>query len=370
MRKIKVLHYIPGFDQGGIESRLLDWYRNIDRDQIQFDLVKLTPSKKNELLEEFVALGGNVYTLPRFSPKTFFSYITELKKIFNTNESYDVVHCHSASTGYFFLKESKKNGISKRILHSRTTQFNPESSFVPIRGFLKKSANYYATSFFACSEQAAIWQFGKEAYVENKVEIINNGIESQKFSFNPYKRSMVREELNLEKSFVVGHVGRFATAKNHLYLIDIFNEIVKIKPEAKLLLIGEGLTKESVQEKVEKMKLSDKVLFLGGKGNVEDYFQCMDVFVFPSQYEGFGTVTIEAQASGLKCIVSDKVPKEVSITNLVEHVPLSADPKRWADLAVSHSISYEREDTSTQIINAGFDTKSTAQYLSNFYICN
>lgn len=366
-RKIRILHYVPGFEQGGIESRLLDWYRNIDREEIQFELIKLTSDKENELIKEFELLGGKVYTLPRFSPQTFFSYRKELRKLFIENDFYDIAHCHSPTTGYFFLKEAKRSKVPVRILHSRTTRFNTESSFVPIRNVLKRLANYHATSYFSCSTEAAVWQFGEESLLNQKVTIINNGIESDKFIFNPQMRSKIRHELSLEDKFVVGHIGRFATAKNHMFLIDIFNEILKKQKNAILVLIGDGLTKEEVKKKVSNLNLTDKVLFLGGKDNVEDYFQGMDVFLFPSSFEGFGTVVIEAQAAGLRCVVSDGVPNAVDITDLVEHVPLSDSPKVWAEKVLHFSRKYNRRNTHTEIVNAGFDNNSTVNYLYNFY---
>ncbi|MCA0981205.1 glycosyltransferase family 1 protein [Exiguobacterium aestuarii] len=366
-RKLRVLHYVPGFDQGGIESRLLDWYRNIDRNKIQFDLIKLTPDRNNDLIEEFKLLGGNVYTLPKFSPKNFLSFRKELRYMFKSNDSYDVVHCHSPATGYFFLKEAKKNNVPVRILHSRTTQFNSESTFIFVRHQLKKLANNYATSYFSCSNEAAVWQFGEEALLNQNVTIINNGIESYKFKFNYNTRIKILSELELDNCFVVGHVGRFATAKNHLFLIDVFNEITKKQKNARLVLIGSGLTKKEIEEKVNKLNLSDKVIFLGEKNNVEDYFQAMDVFLFPSHYEGFGTVAIEAQAAGLKCIVSEGVPNTVDVTDLIEHLPLEAGPMFWANKVLEYSRPYERRDTYEEIVNAGFDAITTVKYLSEFY---
>lgn len=368
-KPIKILHYVPGFDQGGIESRLLDWYRNIDRNKIQFDLIKLTSTDENKLIEEFKELGGTVHSLSKFSSKNYLGFRKDLKRIFKENE-YNVAHCHSPSTGYFFLKEAKKNKIPVRIMHSRTTKFNEESSFVFIREYLRKTLNKYTTDYFSCSEEAGIWQFGEDAVLDKKVKIIKNGIENEKFTFNHIVRDEIRKELDLNDDFVIGHVGRFATAKNHTFLIDVFNKFHKINNNSKLILIGSGPLEREIQQKVLDLGLSKQVLFLGNKNDVEQYLQAIDLFLFPSHYEGFGTVVIEAQAAGLKSIVSTEVPFSVDITGLVKRINLSNSSKIWAEEISKHSFSYVRKNTQKEIKSAGYDAKSSTKYLEELYLKN
>lgn len=367
-KKIKVLHYTPGFDHGGIESRLIDWYKNIDRSIVQFDLVKLTNADdNNQLIRNFKDLGGNVFTLPQFSITSIRSFIQALNDFFEKNSDYDVVHCHSSLSGSFVLQEAKKNNISVRIMHSRTTQFDPGSKLLPIRKYLKKRSNKYATHFFACSKEAGEWQFGKENVDNGNVMVINNGIESEKFIFNAGVREKVRQDLKLNESFTIGHIGRFSSVKNHTFLLDVFKEITKRHSDSKLLLIGDGPEEYNIKQKVRDMDLEDKVLFLGRQKDVEKYLHSLDVFIFPSLFEGFGTVAIEAQASGVKCIVSDGVPRSVDISDLIEHLPLSAQPREWAEVAMQYVDGYKHHNMYEEIVNAGFDAKFTAKLLENFY---
>ncbi|MFD4817054.1 glycosyltransferase family 1 protein [Peribacillus butanolivorans] len=368
-KKVKILHYVPGFDHGGIESRLIDWYKNIDRDKIQFDLIKLTPDTENPLIEKFKDLGGMVYTLPKFSPKTYFIFQKELKKFFNEHD-YNAVHCHSPITGHFVLQRAMNNGIPIRIMHSRTTQFNSDSTFIPIRNYLKRLSVSYATDYFACSREAGTWLFGEKAILDKKVKIIDNGIEAEKFIFNNNIRLKIREELKINNNFVIGNVGRFSSVKNHSFMIDIFKEISKINKNSKLMLLGDGPTEEEIKAKVKELNLADKVLFLGRQTDVEKYLQAMDVFLFPSHFEGFGTVAIEAQTAGLRCIVSEGVPSSVDITDLIEHLPLSTGPEKWAKNILQYSKGYKRNNMYEEIVNAGFDVKSTIKSLEKFYLGN
>ena len=367
-RKIRVLHYIPGFDHGGIESRLLDWYKHIDRNKVTFDILKLTPDNDNELIKEFIDLGGNVFTLPRFSMKSVISFMKALKSFFIVNHNYDVVHCHAPTTGYFILKEAKKYDIPLRIIHSRTTSFNPDEKNIIIKKMLKKITPIYANRYFACSKEAGEWIYNRTILSSDKFKVINNGIEAKKFIFNDQKRNQLRSEMEIEDYFVIGHIGRFSTAKNHPFIIEIFYEILKKRSNSKLILIGDGPTEDDTRKKAKKLGIENNVLFLGRQNNVEDYLQCMDVFLFPSYFEGFGTVAIEAQAAGLQCLASDGVPQAVDITGLIEHLPLSKGAVEWAETVLKYSNGYERRNMYEEIAKAGFDVITTAKWLEEFYI--
>lgn len=366
--KVYVLHYVPGFDHGGIESRLLDWYRNIDRSKVQFDLLKVTTDNDNPMIEEFKSLGGKVYTLPKFTPKTYFRFKANVKKFFDDHNKYKVIHCHSPITGKYVINEAKRHNVTTRIMHSRTIQFNKDSSFKFFREYLKKASFKNATDYFACSKKAGEWLFGPESVKKNKVKVINNGIESERFIYNSAIRTELRKHLDLGNSFVIGNVGRFSQPKNHSFMIDIFSEFNKKHHNSKLLLIGEGPEKERVIQKVNKLDLSEKVLFLGKQENIWEYLQCIDLFLFPSFFEGFGTTAIEAQAAGLITIASDAVPPSVDITDLIQHLPLSTNAKAWADTMQDYSKGYERKNMYEEIVKAGFDVKYTTEFLEKVYL--
>ncbi|MDT9026819.1 glycosyltransferase family 1 protein [Rossellomorea yichunensis] len=367
--RIKVLHYTPGFDHGGIESRLIDWYKNIDRNMVQFDLIKLTTADdNNQLIRDFKDLGGKVFTLPQFSFESIKPFMRGLRDFFEHNNDYDVIHCHSPLSGSFVLREAKKYNIPVRIMHSRTTQFDPGSKLLPIRKYLKNRSNKYATHFFACSKEAGEWQFGKKNVNDGNVKIIKNGIQSEKFIFNEEIRQKTRQALKLNKTFTIGHIGRFSSVKNHTFLIDVFKEITRRYEDSKLLLIGDGPEEFNIKQKVRNLNIDDKVIFLGRQKEVENYLHSMDVFIFPSIFEGFGTVAIEAQASGLECIVSKGVPFSVDVSNLINHLPLSAGPEEWAEIILQFREGYKRRNMYEVIVKAGFDAKYTAKLLESFYI--
>lgn len=366
MKIIRILHYVPGFEFGGIESRLLDWYNNIDRSKVQFDVLIQT-DLDNEMIRHIKSLGGNVYKICKFSPKTLLRFLREVTVFFAVHDDYSAVHCHSSVTGYFIMKEAKKRGISNLILHSRTSSYAGTRVSL-VKKMLKRLSVSVATDYFSCSEEAGEFMMTNTRFRNKPVKIINNAIEAKKFVFNPTKRTEIREQLNLNGLFVVGHIGRLTYAKNHMFLLDTFFEIYQQNKNSKLLLIGDGPLKNDIIIKAEQLGLKEDVILLGYKENVHDYLQAMDVFVFPSHFEGFGTVAVEAQASGLYCIVSDGVPQSVDVTHLVEHIQLSAGPKNWAAEILNYSNGYERKNMYHQIVEAGFDAISTAKWLENFYL--
>lgn len=367
VKPIKVLHYIPGFDLGGIESRLLDWYKNIDRSKIQFDVLILT-DLDNELVRKIELLGGNVYKINSFSPKTVITFRRDVKNFFKKNHDYSVIHCHSLTTGYFILKEAKKYGISSRIIHSRTTSFNNDEKHPFVKNLMKNKTPLFATDYFACSIEAGEWAFSNKLLRSRKFEVINNGIEAQKFVFNLEKRKELRKSLKLEDKFVIGNVARFSPPKNHEFILKVFSEVLKQNKNSELIFIGEGPTENKIKQMAKEMDILDNVLFLGRQNNVEDYMQCMDVFLFPSYFEGFGTVAVEAQAAGLPCVVSEGVPKSVDITNLIEHLPLATGPVKWANQILQYKECYERKNMYTEITKAGFNVETTAKWLEKFYL--
>lgn len=359
--KYKILHYVPGFDHGGIESRLLDWYNNIDRDKFQFDLLILTSVKDNVFIKEFESLGGKVYILPKFNLKNYIKFKLELNNFFKNNSDYDAVHCHSPITGKYVLELAKNYKIPTRILHSRTVKID-SNRYQFFKKYLVRKSVQFATTYFACSKEAGDWIYGEN----DDFQIINNGITTDQFVFNYKTRDRIRKELNLSNFTVIGNVSRFTPSKKHDFLIEILYELDKRNGNFCLLLIGDGPTKSIIEKIAEDKGVIDKVLFLGKKHNVSDYYQAMDIFVFPSEYEGFGTVAVESQASGLKTIVSTGVPNSVDVTNLVTHLPLENGVEYWADIIMKNK-NYLRENKKQEIINKDFDVMTTVKKLETIY---
>lgn len=356
----KILHIVPDMRSGGLETLIMNIYRNIDRTKVQFDF--LVHYKKTAFYdEEIEALGGKIYRLSFREDNNFFGYLKDLNNFFSQHQEYDVVHGHMASLAFIYLKYACKYGISTRIVHSHNTDTEKT-----LKGYLKRCliqfSSVYANVRFACSEDAGKFLFGNKEF-----KVINNGVITSKFKYSENARNVILEKNNAQGKFVVGHVGRFCQQKNHRFLVDIFFNVQKMIADSELWLIGDGELKEDIQNYVGKLGLESRVKFLGVQKNIEEFYQGMDVFVLPSLFEGLGIVNIEAQTNGLKCILSDQVPSIVDITGNVEFVSLNKTPKEWADTIVKN-LSYERKDCQHQIINAGFDIEDEAMKIQEFYL--
>lgn len=358
----RVLHVVNRMGYGGIETFLMNVYRNIDTEKVQFDFV-VSSKEKGEYDEEILSRGGRIFYVPprRDNIK---NYVSAWYDFFHLHQNeFNTVHMHVSSlTDIIPIKIAKKFNIKNRIIHSHNTY--QKGILHNILNLIHRlNINKYATMLFACSKDAGKYCFGKK-----KIEIIHNGIDAKKFEFNIDKRNEMRRILKLKpntKAFI--HVGRFTEQKNHDFLIDIFNEIVKQDNDVKIFLIGSGDKETEIKEKVRKLQLKDYVAFLGLRNDIPDILQAMDCFIFPSLYEGLGIVAIEAQASGLKVFTSDIIPKEVKITKLVQFISLRKSPREWANIILSN-IQYERTSTLKEIIKSGYDIISVAKKLEKIYL--
>ena len=353
-KPIRILHVLGGLSLGGAESRIMDLYRNLDRNEMQFDF--LVHSKNKEHFdEEIEKLGGNVYRIPRFKVYNWFSYKKALKQFFSVNHDFRAVHGHMTSTAAIYLPIAKKAGIPITIAHAR-------SAGVPagIKGFVTKfirhSLKYKADYCLACSKEAGEAVYGKKWMKKKRVKVIPNAIDVSKYKYDEEVRNKQRAELGIEKNLVIGHVGSFRAPKNHEFLIKIFAEIYEKRKDAILLLLGEGEGMDAVKKQVQNLGLTHVVKFLGNKANVSPYYQGMDFLVFPSLFEGLPGTIIEAQTSGLRCLLSDRITPEVKITKSAEFYSLDKTAKEWASYIVENC-NYERMDSSEEIKKAGFDSK-------------
>lgn len=367
---VRVLHFAPGFLFGGIESRLLDWFYCINREEIMFDLLKHDNNPDGTTnITRFQQLGGNVYNLPQFSSKHIFKYIVSVKKFFLEHQGiYDVVHSHSLTSGLIIMYYAKKYGIEKRILHARTNKTDGSCLKKLLNNFLKYLAPYFATNFFACSESAAIWGFGLKRTKKNEVTVFPNSIQTTHFKFNPIKRVELRKDLNCEEFTVIGTVCRLTAAKNLTFLINVYNIIKQKHINSKLLIIGDGPLRPILEKQIRDLSLIDSVILLGQKNDISGYLSAMDVFVFPSLWEGFGTVAIEAQASGLPTFISDGVPDDVMITPLARKIKLCDSLETWANIILASSEKTSpRSDAYELVANKGFDVQFNILQLSALY---
>jgi len=363
MNKRRILHIAPGFLYGGIESRLVDWYSAIDRKAIQFDVIKVTPERPNALVDKIQELGGNVYSIPPLGLKTAFKHFKAIKKIMD-NGHYDAVHAHSLSYGWYPLRYAKKLGISKRILHSRTTSTNPDDRHIFIGKSLGKMAIHNATHFWGCSEEACKFAFGNRS----DTSVIRNGIFLDRYQFDTEKRSQLRCNLGIDNAFVVGFVGRFSPQKNIPFLIECFSTLHQRNKQAVLLLIGDYDNEigRNAIEQIEKAGIQDYVRCVGRQENIPDWLQAMDVFVAPSLFEGFGTVALEAQANGLPCVLSTGFPRSVKVIDAVQFCEIN-DCSKWVE-AILAAQQQGRTENGIEMARAhGYDVITTAKWLEKFY---
>ncbi len=363
MKKIKVIHYIPGFNTGGIESRLVDWYKNIDRNKIEFIVIKNNDIESEKLIE-FLSIGGRYYNLPHFDLKNYKKYKRKLKEII-IKEKADVIHVHDVSSGFFPLYFAKKYGIKKRILHSRTTGYLPKEPNVLIKKILKKLSVNFATDYFACSVEAGIWGFGKK--YKSKVRVIKNGIDLPKFQFNESVRNKIRREFNLDNQIVIGTVSRLSSQKNLLFLIKVFNDVYKKNNNYRLMIVGEGPSRVVIQNAIDELNLSEYVLLVGNHNDVYNYYMAFDIFLGTSYYEGFGTTAIEAQATGLQTILSTGFPEAVEVTNFIKRIPLTEKMSVWSNEILQLNLRERTSNDIKKIEEAGYNAKSIGQELQKFY---
>jgi len=358
---VRVLHVVTQMGRGGIETMLMNLYRNMDREKIQFDFL-VHREEKGDYDDEIKALGGNIYYVPAINPFHHRKYLNALDTFF-LKHRYNIVHSHINTLSMYVLRAAKKANVNCRIAHSHTDRIEINKGFF-IKIYCKKKLENYLTHRFACGEKAGKWLFNK-----NDFTILNNAIDLYKFRFDKENNLLYRNQLELGNSFVLGHIGNYSKTKNHSFLIDIFTEIVKKNENSKLVLIGRKDKREkAIEKKVNGLGLSSKVLFLGIRKDVQEILSCMDVFVFPSIYEGLPVTLIEAQANGIHIVASDSITEKVKVTELVQFISLKKDATYWADNILKYKDGYKRVFYLSELQTAGYDASKTAKWLENFYI--
>lgn len=371
-KTIRILHIVPNLKAAGVESFIMSVYRGINREKVQFDFI-VHNEEKMFFDDEVEKMGGKIYRFSLKDDKNFFKYVKKLNLFFKKHKKdYNIIHCHLQGIAFFPLFVAKLNGISIRIWHSHNN-FHEKSVKGYIQGFISKLARRYSTDYFACSEDSAVYLFGKK--IAKKAVIIPNAIDLEK---NSYKSNLIRQarkdfSLN-ENDFVLGHVGRFEKQKNHTFLLRILEELVKLEGKTnkrfKLLLIGTGSLEDEVKRQVNKMGLEDRVIMLGVRDDVNYCMHAMDIFVLPSLYEGLGIVLIEAQCSGLYCVASKKViPQETNVTNNFSFIELNNNPIEWAnEINQISNKGYLKMNHFDEISNAGFNIQFLCKKMQNYYL--
>ena len=410
---VKVLHVLGNTNLGGAESRIMDLYRHMDREQVQFDfLVHMDPTQYRQALKdgrepedyrdsghydsEIRELGGHIYALPRFRAYNIASYKRAIRRFFREHNDYTVVQGHMTSTASIYLPIAKAISMTPQddnpsdciidddlgqtlvtVAHTRNAGVDKGAKGL-LTKWLRKSLPNKADYLFACSHLAGDETFGGAPYT-----YIPNTIDTQKFQFDQDARDEIRDMYDIPKdAIVIGNVARFSAQKNQMYLIDAFWELQGRLSEASydrsvyLMLCGDGSLRKACEDRAQELKVSDKVIFAGNQSTVQDYYSAMDIFAFPSIYEGLPGVVVEAQASGLYCLISNTITNDVLLTDRIETMSISGEPTTWS-VALAKTINQlDMDDKDNQpdrtayadIVKAvGFDVNTQAKRMMEFY---
>lgn len=354
---IRILHIVTYMGRGGLETMLMNYYRAIDRNRIQFDFLTHRDFRA-DYDDEIEALGGRIYRLPNLNPFSR-SYLDALDRFFAEHLEYRIVHSHLDCMSAIPLKAAKKHGVPVRIAHAHSSRQDRDLKY-PLKLLFKRGIARQATQLFACGKEAGKWMFGTDDF-----HVLNNAIDAERYRFDPKVRQEVRSELGIPAdALVAGHVGRFMAPKNHGFLLRIFAEL---PDHARLLLVGDGVLRTNIEQQAKVLAIRDRIIFTGVRTDVDRLLQAMDIFLMPSLFEGLPVSIVEAQAAGLPCVISDKVPIECKKTDLITQLPLDASPAEWAE-AVLAAAKQPRTDTLMQIREAGFDIRANAEWLQNYYL--
>ena len=361
---IRIAQVIGKWVGGGVEAVLMNYYRHIDKTKIQFDFICDSDST-NIPYEEIESLGGKVILIPPY--QKVFKYHKELKKVLKEG-NYKIVHSHINTLSVFPLFAAKCAKVPVRIAHSHSTTNKKEWKKNLLKQVLKPFSKLFATDYMCCSELAGRWLFGNKEYDKGNVYLLNNAIDLDKFKYDKKLRDKKRKELDIDKdTLVIGHIGRFVEQKNHRFLLDIFNEIHKQNNKSILLLAGQGPLIEEIKEKVHNLNLDDSVKLLGQRTDANELYQAFDVFLLPSLYEGLPVVGVEAQASGLLCILSDAMTKETKVLDSTIFMSLSNSAEEWASKLLESYSNFKRTDTKEEISNNNFNIKLESSKLEDKY---
>lgn len=366
---IKILQVGMTDNLGGIESYLINYYRNIDKEKIIFDFVNIC-SNPLCFQEELENNGSKIYEITSYY-KNPFKYVTELKKII-INDNYQIIHCNMNSAVMIFPLIAAKMAKAKIIIaHAHNSSSDKGMLKKILHSINKRFIPLFANVFFACSNKAGKWFFNKKILNSNNYFIINNAIEVEKFKFNNEVRKKLRKKLNIPtEAFVVGHVGRFVPQKNHVFLINIFKKIYTEHSSSYLILIGDGYLEEKIKNKIKEFGLLDNVLFFKKRNDINNFYQVMDAFILPSLYEGLPLVGIEAQVSGLNCFFSDRITDEINITNSINFISLNDNPNLWSSKIICSLKSKEEKDRTAnyfKMAKSNYNIKNAARNLTEIY---
>lgn len=359
-KPVRIAQIIGKMWAGGVEAVVFNYYRALDHNKIQFDFFYDADSTV-EPSEDLIAMGARFYKLPPY--QKVWKYICVLRKYLKANK-YKIVHSHLNTLSVIPLFVAWLLKIEVRIAHNHSVPAGKEWGRYIVKNILRKFSKVFATNYFACSEKAGRWLFGDRIFDRGQVTIIKNAVDLKKFTISISEKELLRQKLGLTSELIIGHVGRFTYAKNHKKLLNIFCEIKKRIPTARLLLVGDGELKEDIKKQIHDLNMDDAVIFTGKVTDAERYYFVMDVVILPSIFEGFSITTIEAQLAGIPIVISKAVPEEAVISDGCKYMDIEAADVKWADTVCKtigkRVVTDKRKDE--------FDISECALKLQNWYL--
>lgn len=361
----RVLNLITSLDRGGAETMIMNYYRHIDRNKVQFDFL-VNREQTGAYEAEIQSLGGHIYRMGPMYPGQFGKYKKDFRNFLREHPEYRIIHSHLEERSYFPLRIAKEEGVPVRIAHAHNAYrgFNAKTIF---RDYFRHRLPPYPTHKFACSDEAAIWLYGKDALQHNDISMIHNAIDGKLYAFSPMTRDDMRNQLGLGDALVLGNIGRLVEQKNQTFLIDVFVAVRQRHPNTKLLILGEGPLEQHLKAHATAKGVKDDVIFTGSVPNVPNYLQAADVFLLPSLFEGLPVSPIEAQAAGLPSFASDSITRSSDISEDVQFLPLQRGAEFWAETILNHTPT-SRHIPQDMLSRHHYDIVSEAKKLQDFYL--
>lgn len=364
---MRVLQVIGVMDRGGAETMVMNLYRAMDRERVQFDFL-VHEQREGDYDAEIVSLGGRIFRAPRYNGINGIAYRRCIRSLFASHPEWRVVHGHIGSCAPLYLSEAKRVGAFA-IAHSHAQNYGNGISGVAFN-IAAHPVRRIADYFMACSKEAGLDRFGSSIVEGNRFAIVPNGVDVASYACDERVHVEAKADYGLAGRPVVCHTGRLIPVKNHEFLLEVFARVVQSFPNAVLLLAGRGDLEEQIRARVNELGLKKAVFFLGVVDDVPRLLRAADVFVFPSINEGLALSVVEAQASGLPTIASTGVPELAVVSDRVCRMPLSSGVEAWATECVDKlrfSLSSERSDACDQVREHGFDIADTSVRLAAFY---
>ena len=366
---IRVLQDLSALDGGGVAKLLYDYYRHMDHSKIRFDFMIYNFYDEGIYEKPLREMGCHIYKLPTYTENP--DECTKMQEKVISEGNYDVIHTHFGIGGFRILKIAKKYNIPKRIVHSHIA-YEPYSLKTKMANVVKRALNkYYATDLLACGIDAGKFMWGNSAVVHEKVFIMKNAIDTNKFAFSSDIRRNKRIELEVEGKLVIGVVGRLSEQKNYPFLFKVYQDILKQREDVELVVIGRGLEEEKIHTLARTMGVYEKIKFLGVRNDVPELLNAFDIFLLPSLYEGLPVVLVEAQANGVYEIVSDKVTHEMNISDLIHYLPIEGETavQKWSKAICDYiDNTNKRENYADMVTESGYDIKIASHVMEKFYL--